>query len=136
MYDADTNVYSDVSISTNDVYGGGYYVFGADYTSAIGTATSLQTPWTYLRSYYSSFDISEKSFLSLTWDGALTNSGGTHNLVPGLQTVDQGTRGDNNFNYAHGTISASSAITPIPAAVWLFGSALAGLGWMSRKQTV
>jgi hypothetical protein len=25
---------------------------------------------------------------------------------------------------------------PIPAAVWLFGSALAGLGWLKRKQTV
>jgi hypothetical protein len=25
---------------------------------------------------------------------------------------------------------------PIPAAVWLFGSALAGLGWIRRKQTV
>lgn len=28
------------------------------------------------------------------------------------------------------------AAVPIPAAVWLFGSALAGLGWMRRKQTV
>ena len=26
-------------------------------------------------------------------------------------------------------------VVPVPAAVWLFGSALAGLGWMSRKQT-
>jgi hypothetical protein len=25
---------------------------------------------------------------------------------------------------------------PIPAAVWLFGSALVGLGWLKRKQTV
>jgi hypothetical protein len=25
---------------------------------------------------------------------------------------------------------------PVPAAVWLFGSALAGLGWFRRKQTV
>ena len=25
---------------------------------------------------------------------------------------------------------------PVPAAVWLFGSALAGLGWIRRKQTV
>jgi hypothetical protein len=25
---------------------------------------------------------------------------------------------------------------PIPAAAWLFGSALAGLGWVRRKQTV
>jgi hypothetical protein len=28
------------------------------------------------------------------------------------------------------------AAVPIPAAVWLFGSALAGLGWLRRKQTV
>jgi hypothetical protein len=27
------------------------------------------------------------------------------------------------------------AAVPVPAAVWLFGSALAGLGWMRRKQT-
>jgi hypothetical protein len=26
-------------------------------------------------------------------------------------------------------------LVPIPAAVWLFGSALAGLGWLRRKQT-
>jgi len=26
-------------------------------------------------------------------------------------------------------------VVPIPAAVWLFGSALAGLGWIKRKQT-
>lgn len=29
----------------------------------------------------------------------------------------------------------NAVITPIPAAVWLFGSALAGLGWMRRRQT-
>ncbi|MGI9290957.1 MAG: VPLPA-CTERM sorting domain-containing protein [Gammaproteobacteria bacterium] len=28
----------------------------------------------------------------------------------------------------------SASVVPIPAAVWLFGSALAGLGWMRRKQ--
>jgi len=32
-------------------------------------------------------------------------------------------------------VTLTSAM-PIPAAVWLFGSALAGLGWMRRKQTV
>jgi hypothetical protein len=30
----------------------------------------------------------------------------------------------------------SATVVPIPAAVWLFGSALAGLGWMRRKQTI
>jgi hypothetical protein len=29
----------------------------------------------------------------------------------------------------------SASIVPIPAAVWLFGSALAGLGWLRRRQT-
>ena len=28
------------------------------------------------------------------------------------------------------------SVVPLPAAVWLFGSALAGLGWLRRKQTV
>jgi hypothetical protein len=28
------------------------------------------------------------------------------------------------------------AAVPVPAAVWLFGSALAGLGWLRRKQAV
>jgi hypothetical protein len=31
--------------------------------------------------------------------------------------------------------SWSASVVPIPAAVWLFGSALAGLGWMRRKRT-
>ncbi len=28
------------------------------------------------------------------------------------------------------------AAVPVPAAVWLFGSALVGLGWVRRKHTV
>jgi len=27
-----------------------------------------------------------------------------------------------------------ASVVPIPAAFWLFGSALAGLGWMRRKK--
>jgi hypothetical protein len=33
-----------------------------------------------------------------------------------------------------GTLTATAV--PVPAAAWLFGSALVGLGWMRRKQTV
>ena len=33
-----------------------------------------------------------------------------------------------------GTVTASAV--PIPAAVWLFGSTLAGLGWMRRRKAV
>lgn len=34
------------------------------------------------------------------------------------------------------TITFEVTAVPVPAAVWLFGSALAGLGWIRRKQTV
>jgi len=32
--------------------------------------------------------------------------------------------------------AAGATVVPIPAAVWLFGSALAGLGWFRRRQKV
>lgn len=32
--------------------------------------------------------------------------------------------------------NVSTSVVPVPAAVWLFGSALAGLGWLRRKQAV
>jgi hypothetical protein len=32
-------------------------------------------------------------------------------------------------------LTVTTSTVPVPAAVWLFGSALAGLGWMKRKQT-
>jgi hypothetical protein len=35
-----------------------------------------------------------------------------------------------------GTFGSTEDVVPIPAAVWLFGSALGGLGWMRRRKTV
>jgi hypothetical protein len=44
------------------------------------------------------------------------------------------------FGFGHLTAveidNINVSAVPIPAAVWLFGSALAGLGWMRRKQAV
>jgi hypothetical protein len=40
-----------------------------------------------------------------------------------------------NFSQIPSHDTAWSYTVPIPAAVWLFGSALAGLGWMRRKQS-
>jgi hypothetical protein len=45
----------------------------------------------------------------------------------------------NGFGFGSATVELDNIVVsavPIPAAVWLFGSALAGLGWMRRKQTV
>jgi hypothetical protein len=38
-------------------------------------------------------------------------------------------------DFLGGEIRGQVNVVPIPAAVWLFGSALAGLGWMRRRQT-
>ena len=44
------------------------------------------------------------------------------------------TPGHSGFNEV--IFGGAASVIPIPAAVWLFGSALAGLGWMRRKQTL
>ncbi len=39
---------------------------------------------------------------------------------------------ENSLQWAAGNLT----VVPVPAAVWLFGSALAGLGWFRRKSAV
>jgi len=71
------------------------------------------------------------------------NGGGTVNLSLGsigtgdwlnltqLVVYDANTFDDNYVHIDNINVSA----VPVPAAVWLFGSALAGLGWIRRKPT-
>jgi hypothetical protein len=40
------------------------------------------------------------------------------------------------YAFTYDDLVMNANVVPIPAAVWLFGSALAGLGWIRRKQTV
>jgi hypothetical protein len=74
--------------------------------------------------------------LNLTFAQPLTNAGGVIDLS-GYETA---TIRDTSYNFlAEGTRTivsgriVGSSVVPIPAAVWLFGSALAGLGWFRRK---
>jgi hypothetical protein len=53
-----------------------------------------------------------------------------HSMNIDYQTIYNGL-GDYYGNPAIDNFSAS--VVPVPAAVWLFGSALAGLGWFRRK---
>ena len=60
-------------------------------------------------------------------------------LISGINTIEfvwgngpAGGAGSQNPNPTHARVeftSAASSVIPIPAAVWLFGSALAALGW-------
>lgn len=72
----------------------------------------------------------------------LTNSGGTVNLLSSSSMSQRATYlGCEYFMtcglvFSENLVSGSISAVPMPPAIWLFGSALAGLGWMRRKQTV
>jgi hypothetical protein len=57
----------------------------------------------------------------------------TGNGWQGINTVQQHQSNDGKTHSSIGTGFYSVAAVPVPAAVWLFGSALAGLGWFLRK---
>jgi hypothetical protein len=97
------------------------------------------------------------AFYSADWTGYQENVSVYGRLADGSNTLDAVGTGD-WLNVVSVTFTASGpfcttncyfdlaglevddivvgSAVPIPAAVWLFGSALAGLGWMRRKQTV
>jgi hypothetical protein len=95
----------------------------------------------------SSFDgwvLSENAFFEVT--GFLEGGGTVSATLASVSGITQ----TYNLNWTgltllsigniNGTPTVVDSITasqvPVPAAAWLFGSALAGLGWLRRKQTV
>lgn len=73
-------------------------------------------------------------YLMLDFASPLTNSGGVINLLTGWGTGLRFTSGVGGYEYSVVSGSVIANVVPIPAAVWLFGSALAALGWVRRKQ--
>lgn len=152
-YDADTNVYSNVYIRTPDAN----FWWGADYTDTVliyGNPPAVFNP--VLSASSGGLTINSGGFgsvgcgfnfcegnLYLVFASPLTNAGGTVSLVPsslgGSREVELQS-GSNDGVLNSRTIESGSlvgaAAVPVPAAIWLFGSALAGLGWMGRKRVV
>jgi hypothetical protein len=136
-YDADTNTYSDINIffEYDDPFEDGYHNF---YTTTgvwhNGDSFESDSNGAY---FYPWYDFPEHfDFLALWFTAPLTNSGGNISLESGSGIFNQ-------YIYYGGTVTpvltgiASGSVTantvPIPAAVWLFGSALAGLGFLRRR---
>lgn len=137
-YDADTNLYSNFSVSTTATPlnpGDG------EPKLTWGTATSCA-------SYFSASSASElqcqndstEFSLTLAFASDLTNAGGSILLQPasgrfgskerrGLPTQNE----VDSRSILTGSVMAS-AVVPVPAAVWLFGSGLGLLGFVSRKK--
>jgi hypothetical protein len=74
---------------------------------------------------------SEWGNLYMSFSAELTDAGGVINIQSGreLRFNDTGEQ-----LVLRSIVSGQVSAVPIPAAVWLFGSALAGLGWIRRKQ--
>jgi hypothetical protein len=130
VYDADANSYSNIDITTQ---GGDDSFYGGSYTQ-------LFAPYSYSQN---SGYVQTESLLcgvpqdlcgfGLLFESNLTNAGGTKAIIfDNSISVEIRINSFQDRDITSGTVSA----VPIPAAVWLFGSALAGLGWMRRKQTV
>ena len=125
----------DIGVSSNGIYAYGENNFG--YCETCSATIVMERLDSGVFSVNSLNSIGAGSF-----SGTL-NGGGTVNLSLGsigtgdwlnltqLVVYDVNTFNDNYVQIDDINVSA----VPVPAAVWLFGSALAGLGWMRRKQT-
>ena len=136
-YDSSTNTYSNVDIQTSwwD-YGASGYVHDYSTSTALFVTEELEfslgneCEWRDTSTHFSCFT------LDMQFAEALTNAGGIVALsssapFSGEAEWDWLNNAMGRGILAGGTVSA----VPVPAAAWLFGSALAGLGWLRRKQT-
>jgi hypothetical protein len=125
-YDADTNTYANIDIVTT----AGTEFDGAPYMAVIDSAPNDSD---YLAVMV--YPLEGAHLLELSFAASLTNAGG----VIAIEGVGESLCGQECMypvlqlrDITSGQISA----VPVPAAVWLFGSALAGLGWMRRRKAV
>lgn len=135
IYDADTNTYSSISIVTTDALLAPIATFtsllgGSSTDAALATGGGDQTGQPFLQLLYFQFP--------------LTNAGGTLYLIdpffPTASSFD-GTclnAGCTSVDYGRimvdgGIIGVAAPVVPVPAAAWLFGSALLAAGALRRR---
>jgi hypothetical protein len=124
-YDADTNTYSNIDILTT----AGTASTGAPYMSVIDFAPNDADYLTVMV-----VPLAGTHSLELSFAASLTNAGG----IIAIEGVGESLCGQECMYPAvrlRDITSGQISAVPVPAAVWLFGSALAGLGWLRRKQT-
>jgi hypothetical protein len=142
VYDADTSVYSSVYITNsgpsnpNQPETWGYYNWWG-YGFGSGSDTPPNGPSNFLMAHANPQQYPEdppQESLVFFFNESLSNAGGQVLLTlgnSGTYDYSPGFPGDMRRAIISGSVVAN--VVPIPAAVWLFGSALAGLGWLRRK---
>ena len=141
-YDADTDTFSGISITvagfaTAGVYGSldddPFTYMDQDFVGG-GNSQLLLYRWDTTTT---APDDCAQTFcrrsLDFNIDGNLTNAGGEHNLIYGIVTPEYVENDFLEVAESHYIVGGSVASVPVPAAAWLFGSALGLLGWLRRK---
>lgn len=122
-YDASTNTYSNIDIVTTP----GTEFNGAHYGSVIAAAPNDSD---YLAVMI--YPAESLPALELAFTIQLTNAGGVI-AISGLGESICGQECEYPAFELRGISSGQISAIPVPAAAWLFGSALAALGWFRRK---
>jgi len=153
VYDADTNTYSDIAVTVEAGATEEISPFWPELTY-FGIA-----PWIFppLVSGANGVTLQSHPFicpggcsneLSLVYASPLTNAGGTVALDTSGASVSVDASVEmvfgNNLSGGRGSLHIArriaggtliGTVVPLPAAVWLFGSGLAGLGFLRRKKS-
>ena len=120
---------------------GGSFIFDADavinpYTDV--TLAYLQDPIVVAVPDASNLEVDGFNGSAMThyiaFDTPLTNAGGIVTFTGFIYSEDA--CGFNGGFCADLSGQVVANVVPVPAAAWLFGSALAGLGWLRRKQNI
>ena len=142
FYDADTNIYSAINVTTT----AGSVLAGQSFASLL--SGGAETAFALNMAPFPSATLIGLPVLLLRFGTALTNAGGTSNLVLGTYTPFFPAQGSYEavcvINDVCGApiplsnirllTAGSVTAVPIPAAVWLFGSGLILLGRFRHKQ--
>lgn len=106
-------------LETIDFFIGQGEMFRMQFTFAGGGPTLYADLTNTTLSSFQTFTFNFRDLLSISWIGRSTNTGAGHSLL----------------YWDNVKVSAApAAVTPIPAALPLFVSALAGLGWVARRR--
>jgi hypothetical protein len=136
-YDADLNVFTNVAIETLATPWG---------NSSFDIACSeIELPCGDIGDilvFQDSGSLTPAPVLYLELEGSMSNAGGSLQISIGCFGEPTCPDASNSYLidpwFSRNEIVSGYVVAavPIPAAVWLFGSALAAVGWMRRKQNV
>jgi len=136
IFDADSNQYSsiDVTVSGGASDIGGFGTLSTDpFTYSVSVGGNGSNLWFSASDFGSAGcpdGSCQRNFVIDNLTNPLTNAGVTVFIAGATLAIDG--LSSNDGVVVRSIVSGSLTAVPIPAAVWLFGSALLGLGWIRR----